>query len=188
MGKQRDKMSPLLFAAMAAGGILAAWLLIIVAVVIIEKFEWETYPLILLRLWIPIVSTLLLTFLVSFVVARYYERVVITTLVVVGAVFILTSIKDTNFREIVFPVIDKSLDVNLLVAGITLFAFAIALGAVTVRHNSEKQSPESKFTIDVGTLIQRHRQYYRQYYRRNIRIERRYRKRIRRVKWGLLSI
>ncbi|GAI07697.1 unnamed protein product, partial [marine sediment metagenome] len=157
MERQKDKIPPWLYAVIAFSSLLAIWLLTVVAVVIMEEMEWREYPLILQRLWIPIVSTLVLTLLVSFVAAMYGERLILTTLVVVGAVFILVSIKDTNFREIVFPVIDKSLDVDLLVAGITLLAFALALGTITRRYNSKKESSEPKITTNFGTTRQRPR-------------------------------
>lgn len=177
MKRRNKKLSPLSYAAIMTGGLFAVWLLITVVVVIITKTEWKLYPLILLQLWIPIVVTLAFTFVFSIVLARYYERAVIATLVVVGVVFMFASTKDTSFREIVYPTIDKYIDVDLLVAGITLIAFAVTLGTLAKRYKPKDELSESRFISGTVKTVKR----YTPYYRGKTLLEPRYRKRVRKI-------
>ena len=97
-------------------------------------FQWHLVLEIFKVHWILFVSVIALTFVVVLLMARHPKGTAVTTLLVVGFVFVLASMQDNQIAEKMREYISNTFDINLLLGAITVMSLALAIATISKRE------------------------------------------------------
>lgn len=108
----------------------------VLAAIAISDFQWQLFPLIMKVWWLAFLVIIVIVDAIVVLNTLFPLQTISITLLAIAFVFMLASVQNTRGQEL-RTIISKQVDLDYLVASITVFAFFIAFITIYKTRSSK---------------------------------------------------